>query len=206
MRKKTLNLNKSQMAIIEYINDYRAIYGYSPTVREICDGVGLSSTSTVAHNLNVLEMRGYITKNPATPRSIVPTEKYISSKILEIIDIPIVGNIAAGSPIIAEENIQGYFPIMKDFVNGHTCFLLRVKGDSMINAGILNDDFVLVRQQDTVCNGDMAVALIDDSATIKTFYRENGYIRLQPENDAMDPIITADAKILGKVIGSMRMF
>ena len=183
----TGKLTDKQTEILEFIREKILANGYPPSVREICQAVGLRSTSSVHSHLSQLEEKGYIRRDPTKPRAI------------DIID---------EEPILATENITDYFPIPPEFLHNTNkqTFILKVKGESMINIGINNGDLVIVEQCNTASNGDLVVALVDDSATVKTFYRENGYIRLQPENDAMDPIIVESCDILGKVIGLFRSY
>ena len=196
--------------------------GFPPSVREICEAVGLRSTSSVHAHLEALEKNGYIRKDATKPRAIEVidgdfreqrlkqigfTEEPVAQE--EFASVPVLGHVAAGQPLLAVEQIESYFPIPVDRLPNQQTFLLHVKGESMINAGILDGDYVLVKQQETAENGAMVVALIDDSATVKTFYREAGHIRLQPENDTMAPILIpagSDVRILGQVIGVFRFF
>ena len=202
-------ITNKQLIILEFIKDQLLTKGYPPSVREICQAVGLKSTSTVHAHLNKLEKLGYIRRDPTKPRAIEILDSNIFGNNItekEIINLPLVGQVTAGEPILAEQNIQEYIPLPAQLVKGTDNFLLKVKGESMINAGICDGDSVLVKQCNTAKNGDMVVALVDDSATVKTFYKEDGYIRLQPENDNMDPIIVDDCSILGKVFGVFRFF
>ena len=203
-------LSQKQFEILEYMKKAVREKGYPPSVREICDAVGLKSTSTVHGHLERLERKGYIRRDPAKPRANEIFSDNDSGNSdgssRELIEVPIVGTVTAGIPILATENIEDTFPILSDYApNGNIC-MLRVKGDSMINAGIYNNDLIMVRQQNTADNGDIVVALIEDFATVKTYYKENGYIRLQPENPTMSPIIVRDVSILGKVVGLYRKF
>lgn len=200
------SLNENQKAILNFIKSELRLKGYPPSVREICNAVGLKSTSTVHGHLEKLEKKGYIRRDPAKPRAIEVLDDimFISNK--ELVNIPILGKVRAGKPILAVENIEDTFPIPVDYIGNSTCFMLSIKGDSMIEAGILDGDLVIVRQQQTAEDGDIVVALIEDEATIKSFYREKDYIRLQPQNQYLDPIRVRDAEILGKVIGVIRMF
>ena len=175
-------------------------------MRDICDAVKLRSTSSVHSHLETLERCGYIRRDPSKPRAIEIIDDTFNLTRREVANVPLIGTVAAGQPILAQENIQDYFPIPTEYLPNAETFMLRVKGESMINAGIFDGDQLLVQQQSTAQNGDMVVALVEDSATVKTFYRENGYIRLQPENDTMDPIILDDVTILGKVFGVIRLF
>ncbi|MBE5847677.1 MAG: transcriptional repressor LexA [Lachnospiraceae bacterium] len=200
-------ISAKQREILEYIKEEILKRGYPPAVREICEAVNLKSTSSVHSHLETLEKNGYIRRDPTKPRAIEICDDSFQLVRTEMVSIPVVGTVAAGSPILAEENIASYFPIPAENVpTGSPSFALKVKGDSMINAGIYNGDQIFVQTCDTAKNGDTVVALIDDSATVKTFYKENGHIRLQPENDYMDPIIVNDCKILGKVYGVLRFF
>ena len=200
-------ISKKQSEILEYIKEQILEKGYPPAVREICEAVHLKSTSSVHAHLETLEKNGYIRRDPTKPRAIEICDDSFQLVRNEMTSIPIIGTVAAGQPILAAENIEGYFPVPVDMVPNAETFILKVKGDSMINAGIFDGDQVLVKQQATAENGDMVVALIDDSATVKTFYKENGYYRLQPENDNMEPIIiTGNLQILGKVFGVFRFF
>ncbi|MGI6161270.1 MAG: transcriptional repressor LexA [Christensenellales bacterium] len=191
-----------QQEILAFIERYTSEYGYPPTVREICAGVGLSSTSTVHGHLSRMEKKGLIQKSAFKNRAISSTGVKSNSSI----GIPIVGVVTAGRPILAHENFDGYFPIPKGYFKGDEHFILDVKGDSMINAGIYDGDRLIVNRVSSAENGEIVVALIDDEATVKRFFKENGHIRLQPENPAMEPIIAPSAVILGKVAGLVRKF
>ncbi len=199
-------ISKKQLEILEYIKSQILERGFPPAVREICEAVNLKSTSSVHSHLETLEKNGYIRRDPTKPRAIEILDDSFNLTRREMVNVPIVGQVAAGEPILAQENIENYFPIPTEFMPNSQTFLLKVKGESMINAGILDGDMVLVEQTSTASNGDMVVALIDDSATVKTFYKEEGIFRLQPENDSMDPIIVKEVSILGKVIGVFRFF
>lgn len=199
-------ITAKQEEILKYIKEQILKKGYPPAVREICEAVHLKSTSSVHAHLETLEKNGYIRKDPTKPRAIEILDDTFNLTRREMVNVPVLGNVAAGMPILATENIENYFPIPAEFVPNQEVFMLHVKGDSMINAGIFDGDNILVRQQSTASNGDMVVALVDDSATVKTFYKENGYYRLQPENDHMDPIIVDDVSILGIVFGVFRFF
>ena len=199
-------ISKKQQEILEYIKSQILERGFPPAVREICEAVGLKSTSSVHSHLETLEKNGYIRRDPTKPRALEILDDDFNLVRREMVNVPIIGRVAAGQPILAEENIEDYFPFPVDRMPNKQTFLLRVKGESMINAGILDGDFVLVEEAKTASNGDMVVALIDDGATVKTFYKEEGVFRLQPENDFMDPIIVKEVSILGKVIGVMRFF
>ena len=200
-------ISKKQQEILDYIKNEILNRGFPPAVREICEAVNLKSTSSVHSHLEALEKNGYIRRDATKPRAIEIIDDNFNLARREVVNVPLVGTVAAGQPILAVENIENYFPIPAEFMPNEQSFMLRVKGDSMINAGIFDGDQVLVKQQSTAADGDMVVALVDDSATVKTFYKENGYYRLQPENDAMDPIIVhGDIEILGKVFGVFRFF
>ncbi len=199
-------ITKKQQEILDYIKDEILSKGYPPAVREICEAVNLKSTSSVHSHLETLEKNGYIRRDPTKPRAIEICDDSFQMVRTEMVSMPVVGQVAAGQPILAQQNIDSYFPVPADRVPKGESFILNVKGDSMINAGIFSGDQILVNVCNTANNGDIVVALIDDSATVKTFYKENGHIRLQPENDTMDPIIVEDCQILGKVFGVMRFF
>ena len=197
-------ISAKQKEILEYIKQSILSHGYPPAVREICEAVHLKSTSSVHSHLETLEKNGYIRRDPTKPRAIEILDDSFNFMRREMVNVPIVGRVAAGEPILAEQNIEEYFPIPTEFMPNKQTFMLKVRGESMINAGILDGDLVLVEEQKTARNGEMIVALIEDGATVKTFYKEEGVIRLQPENDTMDPIIVPDCQILGKVIGVFR--
>ena len=199
-------ISKIQQEILEYIKNQILQRGFPPAVREICEAVNLKSTSSVHSHLETLEKNGYIRRDPTKPRAIEILDDTFNLTRREMVNVPIIGQVAAGQPILAEENIEDYFPFPAERMPNKQTFLLKVKGESMINAGILDGDYVLVEQDATASNGDMVVALVEDSATVKTFYKEEGVFRLQPENDFMDPIIVKEVSILGKVIGVMRFF
>ena len=197
-------ISAKQQEILEYIKDEILHKGYPPAVREICQAVNLKSTSSVHSHLETLEKNGYIRRDPTKPRAIEIMDDTFNLNRREMVNVPILGNVAAGEPLFAEENIEDYFPIPAEMVPNSEVFMLHVRGESMINVGILDGDNVLVQQQSTAKDGEMVVALVEDSATVKTFYKEDGYIRLQPENDTMEPIIVPDCQILGKVFGIFR--
>lgn len=199
-------ITKKQQEILDYIKEEILKKGYPPAVREICEAVQLKSTSSVHSHLETLEKNGYIRRDPTKPRAIEICDDNFQMVRTEMVSLPIIGHVAAGAPILAEENIESYFPVPADMVPAGDSFVLKVKGDSMVNAGIYNDDQIFVNACNTAQNGDTIVALIDDSATVKTFYKENGHIRLQPENDYMEPIIVDDCQILGKVFGVFRLY
>lgn len=199
-------ISKKQLEILEYIKSEILRIGYPPAVREICEAVNLKSTSSVHSHLETLEKNGYIRRDPTKPRAIEIIDDTFNLTRREMVNVPIVGQVAAGEPILAEQNITNYFPIPIEFMPNNETFLLTVKGESMINAGILDGDMVLVESTSVASNGEMVVALVDDSATVKTFYKEEGIYRLQPENDTMEPISVSEVEILGKVIGVFRFF
>ena len=189
-------ISSKQREILEYIKQEILNKGYPPAVREICEAVH--------SHLETLEKNGYIRRDPTKPRAIEIIDDNFNLTRREVVNVPIIGQVAAGQPLLAVENIENYFPIPTEFMPNAETFMLKVKGDSMINAGIFNGDKILVQKQSDAQNGDIVVALVDDSATVKTFYKEDGHFRLQPENDTMDPIIVNECSILGKVFGIMR--
>ena len=200
------SITKKQLEILKYIKNTILSEGYPPALREICEAVHLRSTSSVHAHLATLEKNGYIRRDPAKPRTIEILDDLFNFSTREMVNIPVVGTVAAGEPILAEERVEDYFPFPAEVL--HTdkeVFMLRVKGESMINAGIKPGDKIMVEQQDTAENGEIVVALIEDSATVKRFYKEQDHYRLQPENDTMEPIIVSDVQILGKVVGLIRM-
>ena len=197
-------ISKKQLEILEYIKSEILRIGYPPAVREICEAVNLRSTSSVHALLESLEKNGYIRRDPTKPRAIEIIDDTFNLTRREMVNVPMVGQVAAGEPILAEQNITNYFPIPMEFMPNNDTFMLTVRGESMINVGIYDGDYVLVEKRQTASNGEIVVALVDDSATVKTFYKEEGYYRLQPENDDMDPIIVMNCEILGKVIGVFR--
>lgn len=199
-------LSKKQQEILEYLKEVILAKGYPPTVREICEKVDLKSTSSVHSHLESLEKKGYIRRDPAKPRAIEICDDSFQMVRTEMASLPVYGNVAAGMPILANDNILDYFPIPASELPQGESFVLNVKGDSMINVGIFSGDRILVNRCETAENGSIVVALVEDSATVKTFYKEKDHIRLQPENDNMDPIIVPDCKILGKVFGVFRFF
>ncbi|MFO7151753.1 MAG: transcriptional repressor LexA [Bacillota bacterium] len=199
------NLSPRQQQILDFIRDFLKKRGYPPSVREICAATNLKSTATVHSYLVQLEKKGYITRDPQKPRSIIVSDnKYLFNS--GYVPVPIVGRVTAGQPILAEENIQGVFPLPKEMVPESELFMLRVQGNSMIEAGIFDGDYVVVKSTSSAENGDIIVALLGDEATVKRFFKEKDRIRLQPENRFMDPIIVKDVKVLGKVIGLFRRF
>ena len=204
--KKSLTPGAKQQEILDYIKQFIIERGFPPSVREICNAVKLSSTSTVHSHLSALEEKGYIKRDGSKSRTIELVDDEFNSMRKDVVNVPVVGTVTAGMPILAVENLEGYFPIPLEYLPNTKTFLLKVKGQSMINKGIFDGDQILVKQQNSAKNGDMVVALIDDSVTVKTFYKENDHIRLQPENDSMDPIIVDNCSILGVVIGLFRLY
>ena len=198
-------ITDKQREILEYIKEMILKKGYPPAVREICEAVHLKSTSSVHSHLESLEKNGYIRLDPTKPRTIEILDDDFALTRRELVNVPVIGTVAAGVPILAEQNIEDYLPIPAEILPNKEVFMLKVKGNSMIEAGIYNGDKVIVAKQPNAENGDKVVALVDDSATVKTFYKENGHFRLQPENSSMDPIILDQVEILGKVIGLFRM-
>ena len=199
-------ISKKQEEILNYIKKEILKKGYPPAVREICEAVNLKSTSSVHSHLETLEKNGCIRRDPTKPRAIEIIDDEFNLTRRETVNVPIVGTVAAGVPILARQNIENYFPIPAEYMPNAQTFMLKVKGDSMINIGINSGDLVLVEQRSDARNGDVVVALVEDSATVKTFYREKGHVRLQPENDSMDPIlVNGDLQILGKVFGVFRL-
>ena len=220
------NLTEKQLAIYNYIKECVQIRNYPPSVRDICTEVGLKSTSSVFSYLNDLEQAGLIRKDPSHPRAIEILDKSHSGKaskssktkelssvhsspveesMKEMVSVPVIGTVAAGTPIFAEENVSDHFPLPTEILPNQETFILKVKGDSMINVGIFDGDYLMVAKQNTCSDGEVVVALVEDSATVKHFYKEKGYIRLQPENDTMEDIIVNDCQILGKAIGLIRV-
>jgi len=197
-------LSAKQEEILEFIKQEILEKGYPPSVRDICQAVGLKSTSSVHAHLEKLEEYGYIRRDPAKSRTIEILDDTFGAQRKEMVNVPEVGTVAAGMPLLADQNITDYIPIPAEMLPNAEIFILKVRGESMINAGILNGDRLIVERQNTAGNGEIVVALIDDSATVKRFYKEKGHVRLQPENDAMDPIIVPDCRILGKVVGLFR--
>ena len=198
-------ITSKQTEILEYIKECILKKGYPPAVREICAAVHLKSTSSVHSHLETLERNGYIRRDPTKPRTIEIIDDSFNLTRREVVNVPLVGTVAAGLPLLAEENIENYFPIPVEMLPNKEVFMLRVKGDSMIEAGIYDGDQVIVERSANAANGEKVVALVEDSATVKTFYKEKGHYRLQPENSSMEPIIVDEVTILGKVIGLIRM-
>lgn len=199
-------INDNQEMILDFIKQMVIEKGYPPSVREICRGVGIKSTSTVHGHLEKLEKAGLIRKDPTKPRAIEILDETTHLSKKELVNVPIIGKVTAGQPILAVENIEDTFPLPAEYLQNSDVFMLAVTGESMVEAGILDGDYVIVKQQSYAENGDAVVALIEDEATIKTFYKESDHIRLQPENSSMEPIIVRDILILGKVIGVIRLF
>ena len=200
-------ISAKQSEILEYIKDQILEKGYPPAVREICAAVHLKSTSSVHSHLETLEKNGYIRRDPTKPRAIEIVDDDFNLQRREMRNIPLLGNVAAGQPLFAEQNIETYFPMLADELPAGDLFMLNVRGESMINAGIFDGDKIIVQQTSIARNGDIVVALIDDGATVKTFHKEKGYYRLQPENDTMEPILVHEGlQILGKVFGVFRLY
>lgn len=197
-------ITEKQQLILEYIKEQILAKGYPPAVREICEAVNLKSTSSVHSHLETLEKNGYIRRDPTKPRAIEIIDDTFNLTRREVVNVPMIGEVAAGEPLLAQENINNYFPIPMEFMPNAETFMLKIKGESMINVGIFDGDMVLVEKCNIARNGDLVVALVEDGATVKTFYKESNYYRLQPENDNMDPIIVDEVMILGKVIGVFR--
>ena len=213
MNKENHKISLRQEGILQFIIKKVKESGYPPTIREIAKAVNLSSSATIHSHLKKLEELGYIKRDPSKPRAIELNSNLIKNNRLSgstddnIIFVPVIGQIAAGTPILAEENIEDYLPLTSDFVKGNNdVFVLHVKGDSMVNAGILDKDYIIVRKQDTAMNGEIVAALLEDEATVKRFFKKSNSIKLMPENDYMEPIEVKDAKILGKVIGVIRKY
>lgn len=200
-------ITRKQKEVLDYIKSQITNRGFPPSVRDICEAVGLRSTSSVHAHLETLEKNGYIRRDPAKPRAIEILDDNFNDFRRELANVPVVGTVAAGLPLLAVENVENYFPIPTELLPNQEAFMLRVRGNSMVNIGILDGDFVVVAQQSSAEDGEVIVALVDDSATVKTFYQEEGRVRLQPENDTMDPIyVYGSLSILGKVVGVMRFY
>ena len=200
-------ISKKQSEILEYMKNEILNRGFPPSVREICEAVSLKSTSSVHSHLETLEKNGYIRRDPTKPRAIEIVDDNFNLVRRETVNVPIIGKVAAGEPLLAVQNVEGYFPIPSEYMPNKQTFMLVVQGDSMVNAGIFSGDYVVVEKQENAENGDKIVALVEDSATIKTFYKEKDHIRLQPENDYMDPIVIhpeQQFQVLGKVNGVFR--
>jgi repressor LexA len=198
-------ITAKQTEILEYIKSQILNKGYPPSVRDICEAVHLKSTSSVHAHLETLEKNGYIRRDPTKPRAIEIIDDNFNLTRREVVNVPLLGQVAAGQPILAVENITNYFPIPAEYLPNDETFMLKVKGDSMVNMGIYEGDMIMVRKQSTARNGEVVVAMVEDSATVKRFYKEDGHYRLQPENDFMDPIIVDSVEIIGKVIGLIRL-
>ncbi|MFG6394823.1 MAG: transcriptional repressor LexA [Lachnospiraceae bacterium] len=199
-------ITAKQQEILEYIKSEIVNKGYPPAVREICGAVHLKSTSSVHSHLETLEKNGFIRRDPTKPRAIEIIDDDFNLSRREIVSVPVIGSVAAGEPIFADQNIESYMPVLPEDLPDGPAFMLRVKGESMVNAGIFDGDRVLVKKQESARNGDIIVALVEDAATVKTFYKEDGHFRLQPENDTMEPIILDDVVVLGKVTGLFRVY
>ncbi|MFV0364314.1 MAG: transcriptional repressor LexA [Suipraeoptans sp.] len=197
-------ISEKQLEILDYIKSQILDRGFPPSVRDICKAVSLKSTSSVHSHLETLEKNGYIKRDPTKPRAIEIIDDEFNFNRRELASVPILGNVAAGEPLYAEQNIEDYFPIPVSYLTNNKSFMLKVRGDSMINIGIFNNDLVLVEETCAASNGEVVVALVEDGATVKTFYKEEGVIRLQPENDDLEPIIVSDVTVLGKVKGVFR--
>ena len=209
MQDKLSKISSQQEKILQFIKSSIKESGYPPSIREIAKAVNLSSSATVHSHLKKLEELGYLKRDPSKPRAISVLSSGTNKEPSDgdLVFVPIVGNVAAGRPILAEENIEDYFPLTSDFVRGNKeVFMLHIKGDSMVNAGILDKDYIVVRKQNTAINGEIIVALLEDEATVKRFFKSDNKIQLMPENDYMEPIIVDDAVILGKVIGVIRKY
>ena len=210
----TEKLTKRQKAVLDNIEECIRKKGYGPTVREVCADLGLASPSTVHVHLKTLEDKGYIVRDPLKSRSISLSPEYLKTKqksasvinpvFSKVVDVPLVGNVAAGEPILAEENITDTMSLPVDIVGDSPSFMLSVRGESMIEVGINDGDYVVVKEQPVANNGDIVVAIIDEGATVKRFYKEKGHIRLQPENSSMEPIIVSECLIAGKVVAVFR--
>ena len=198
-------ISAKQSEILEYIKSQILNKGYPPSVRDICEAVDLKSTSSVHAHLESLEKNGYIRRDPTKPRAIEIIDDNFNLVRREVVNVPVLGQVAAGMPLLAVENVTNYFPIPAEYMPNEETFILIVKGESMVNMGIYDGDQIIVKKQNTAKNGEVVVALVEDSATVKRFYKENGHYRLQPENDFMDPIIVDQVEILGKVIGLLRL-
>ncbi len=202
-------ITPKQQEILEFIKESILNRGYPPAVREICEAVHLKSTSSVHSHLETMEKNGYIRRDPTKPRAIEIIDDNFNLTRRELVNVPIVGTVTAGEPILAVENIEGYFPISPEFLKNKQTFMLKVKGESMINAGIFSGDYILVEETPTASDGEIIVALVEDSVTVKRFYKEEDHFRLRPEKDAMEPILVpknTPFSIVGKVIGLFRIF
>jgi repressor LexA len=200
-----MDITLRQKEILDFIKETILRNGYPPSVREICKAVHLKSTSSVHSHLEILEGKGYIRRDPAKSRTIEIIDDCFNLTRTEVVNVPVLGTVAAGQPLYAEETIENYYPIPSNLLPSADAFMLKVRGNSMVNAGILEGDQIIVEHCSTAANGEIVVALVDDSATVKRFFKENGHYRLQPENDSMVPIILDHVEILGKVIGLFRL-
>lgn len=198
------NLTERQILILDFIKHKIKTCGYPPSVREIGHAVGLKSSSTVHAHLVQLESMGYLKRDPATPRAVIPVEQMETREVSAAVEIPVVGEVAAGTPILAQENIDTYFPVPADMLGSGNYFILKVKGESMIDAGIMDGDYLIIRQQDDASNGEIVVALLESEATVKRLYKHKDHVELRPENSSMQPIIVNEAAVLGKVTGLLR--
>ncbi len=199
------DLNHRQKIILDFIQERIKTQGYPPSVREIGEAVGLKSSSTVHAHLVKLEEKGFIRKDPSKPRALIPLHmENMPEADLSTISLPVIGRVAAGTPILAIENIETYFPVPVDFVGSGNHYILHVKGESMIEAGILDGDYLIVREQSNASNGEIIVAMLEDETTVKRYYKRDQFIELKPENSSMQPIISAEVTILGKVTGLLR--
>ncbi|MDX6689562.1 MAG: repressor LexA [Solirubrobacteraceae bacterium] len=201
-----MDLTKRQQEIFDFIKTYSAKFGYPPTVRDIGKAVGLASSSTVHAHLSNLEKLGLLRRDPTKPRAIEMLDRAVEQvkSIVRPDGLPLIGHVAAGSPVLAEENIEEYVSVPQLAGGEEGGYVLRVRGESMVDAGILPDDYVVVRPQDTAQDGEIVVALVGEEATVKRFFRENDHIRLQPENATMEPIRSRDVRVLGRVVGLFR--
>lgn len=201
---KKEGLTKRQQAILDYIKEKIKTTGYPPSIREIAEAVGLKSSSTVHAHLLQLEEKGYLKRDATKTRAIIPVDMDMPQQVTEVISLPLIGTVAAGIPILAEQNIEDYLPLPASFIGTGTHFLLRVQGESMIEAGIMDGDYLIVRQQSNAANGEIVVAMLEDEATVKRIFIRDNYIELRPENSAMEPIIAQNVQIIGKVTGLLR--
>ncbi|HEV2769067.1 MAG TPA: transcriptional repressor LexA [Solirubrobacteraceae bacterium] len=201
-----MDLTKRQQEIFDFIKRYSAKYGYPPTVRDIGKAVGLASSSTVHAHLANLERLGLLRRDPSKPRAIELLDRAVAEvkSLVSPSGLPLVGSVAAGQPVLAEENIEDYIEVPEELGRGEGEFILRVRGESMRDAGILEGDYVVVRRQETATDGDVVVAMVGEEATVKTFFRESDHVRLQPQNAAMEPIRSKEVRVLGRVVGLFR--
>ncbi len=200
-------LTDKQKRVLDFIEQEVSKWNYPPSVREICKALNIRSTATVHGYLDILQEKGYIAREATKPRAIKLLRNVSGETEMTCSFAPLIGKITAGQPILAAENREGFFPVPDHLTTGeYDCFVLQVSGESMVNAGINDGDYVIIRQQDTADNGEIVAVLMEDEATIKRFFRENGHYRLQPENDAYEPILVSEIKIIGKVVGLFRKF